>query len=599
MVTCSWGQLRKGWGGVGPASPASLPPRRVGQYRGQLVVVVDRAARTHVDGCIFVDGCMLTGSLQRIIEFVSGAGRQSAGCSTAGARQWSRGTGNHTGRVGGLPSPPPPGWVKLDERAAVMAVCRGRIVWGTGAPRRVGGVIGYPDGCMGGSSSSRNEAELPQPLGHGVTSCRAAPPNPTPSPTAAAAKGGDGEAAVAAEAVAAPATADVVLGPRAAAAAAAAATAGASPAVAAWPAPLLSRRRVGRLAAAALLLALSPVPLPIPVPSTGRGLLPLLSFPLSFPAPAAAAAATAAAAEEGEGEEVFGYVAPEPLGGPGAGSGAAAGTSSSSFPSSAAPAPRYFRTLAAAVAECPPGGVVLVAAGRYRERLLLSSERPLTLRAWPKGARVEVVWETQEPYQSTLDISAPANAPANTKTKTGGKVVVEGLTIRHSSKSVANNYGVFIRGGSPLLLDCDISSASGAGVGIEGASPQLVGCRVHDCARQGVAIFGAAALDLDLDLAVDPGMMYGMTGGVVRDCDVYGNALDGVLVRSGASPDLVNNLIHNNGGVGVNLQDCSGRYEGNTVYDNARGSVAVSALFECDPGDLAGSNSLRGLMRRL
>ncbi|GLC61281.1 hypothetical protein PLESTB_001739200 [Pleodorina starrii] len=449
------------------------------------------------------------------------------------------------------------------------------------------------------SSSSRNEAELPQPLGHGVTSCRAAPPNPTPSPTAAAAKGGDGEAAVAAEAVAAPATADVVLGPRAAAAAAAAATAGASPAVAAWPAPLLSRRRVGRLAAAALLLALSPVPLPIPVPSTGRGLLPLLSFPLSFPAPAAAAAATAAAAEEGEGEEVFGYVAPEPLGGPGAGSGAAAGTSSSSFPSSAAPAPRYFRTLAAAVAECPPGGVVLVAAGRYRERLLLSSERPLTLRAWPKGARVEVVWETQEPYQSTLDISAPANAPANTKTKTGGKVVVEGLTIRHSSKSVANNYGVFIRGGSPLLLDCDISSASGAGVGIEGASPQLVGCRVHDCARQGVAIFGAAALDLDLDLAVDPGMMYGMTGGVVRDCDVYGNALDGVLVRSGASPDLVNNLIHNNGGVGVNLQDCSGRYEGNTVYDNARGSVAVSALFECDPGDLAGSNSLRGLMRRL
>ncbi|GIL44188.1 hypothetical protein Vafri_1715 [Volvox africanus] len=276
---------------------------------------------------------------------------------------------------------------------------------------------------------------------------------------------------------------------------------------------------------------------------------------------------------------IFCYVSPEPLDGIG-----------SALP---APSPLHFRTLAAAAATCPPGGVVLVVAGRYRERLQLS--QPVTLRAWPKGARVEVVWETSEPYQSTLEVSAPA---AGRGEGDRGGVVVEGISIRHSSKSVANNYGVYIRGGSPRLVDCDIISATGAGVGIEGASPQLVGCRIHDCARQGIAVFGSS-YDFGLDPAVDPGLLYGMTGGLIRECDIYGNTLDGVLVRSGASPDLLDNLIHNNAGFGVNLQDCSGRYEHNTVYDNARGSVAVSALFDLDPGDLAGSNSLRGLLRRL
>ncbi|PNH08955.1 hypothetical protein TSOC_004476 [Tetrabaena socialis] len=254
---------------------------------------------------------------------------------------------------------------------------------------------------------------------------------------------------------------------------------------------------------------------------------------------------------------------------------------------------RRITFISEAAAACPDGGVVLVAAGRYRERLVLS--RPMTIKAWPKGALVEVVWETTEPYQSTLEIAAP---PAPAGTAGGGGVVLEGLTVRHSSKSVANNYGVLVRAGSPRLVGCDISSATGAGVGVEGASPQLLGCRIHDCARQGLAIFGASSF-LEEDAAADPALLYGMSGGVVQGCDVYGNALDGLLVRSGASPDILDNLVHNNGGVGVNLQDCSGRYEGNTVYENRGGAVAVSALFELDAGDLAGSNSLRGLLRRL
>ncbi|EFJ51771.1 hypothetical protein VOLCADRAFT_103273 [Volvox carteri f. nagariensis] len=364
------------------------------------------------------------------------------------------------------------------------------------------------------------------------------------------------------------------------------------------PTLVMSRRRAVGLLAAALLTgpllssyvdtaSASPQP-PVSVASDGG--LP--------PKPELGAAEGA--------EEVFCYVVPEPLDERKVVEGAL-------LPGSSAAAGGYYSSLAAAVAACPEGAVVLVAAGRYRERLVLS--RPITVRTWPKGARVEVVWETSEPYQSTVEVSAPTAGPASGDggpgrggRSSGGQrgaegVVLEGLTIRHSSKSVANNFGVFIRGGSPRLLDCDISSATGAGVGVEGASPQastaIMDCRIHDCARQGIAIFGGLPVEFDLDPAIDPGLLYGMTGGTVQGCDVYGNSLDGVLVRSGASPDLLDNLIHNNGGFGVNLQDCAGRYERNMVYDNARGSLAVSSLFELDPGDLAGSNSLRGLMRRL
>lgn len=63
--------------------------------------------------------------------------------------------------------------------------------------------------------------------------------------------------------------------------------------------------------------------------------------------------------------------------------------------------------------------------------------------------------------------------------------------------------------------------------------------------------------------------------------------------------DLLDNFIHDNAGFGANLQDCSGRYEGNLVAGNARGSVAVSMLFDLDPGLLPANNRLRGQLRRL
>jgi hypothetical protein len=63
-------------------------------------------------------------------------------------------------------------------------------------------------------------------------------------------------------------------------------------------------------------------------------------------------------------------------------------------------------------------------------------------------------------------------------TKHLGNCSIRGLALKHSSKSVANNYGVYIHNGSDLWLEsCDVCSTSGCGIGIEDAQPLISKCR--------------------------------------------------------------------------------------------------------------------------
>ena len=95
------------------------------------------------------------------------------------------------------------------------------------------------------------------------------------------------------------------------------------------------------------------------------------------------------------------------------------------------------------------------------------------------------------------------------------------------------------------LLDCDVSSSTGDGVGIEGGAPRLVGCAVHDCERHGVAIFGD--------------MLGEGCAALLERCSVADNRLNGVLVRDGAAPTVVECMVTGNQGWGLQLADCGGR----------------------------------------
>lgn len=224
-------------------------------------------------------------------------------------------------------------------------------------------------------------------------------------------------------------------------------------------------------------------------------------------------------------------------------------------------------TIGEALARAPSGGVVEVRGGRYAERLALT--RPVTIRAAADEA-VEVVWETQQPYQATVEAGPELGEAA---------VVLQGLRIRHSSPSIANNYAVRLAGCSVTLADCDISTATGVGVGIEGGAPRLVRCSVHNCQRHGVAVFGD--------------LLGGGCAAQLEDCTLVGNRLNGLLARDGAQPTVRRCTLSGNGEWGLRLQDAGGTYEGNSIAANSRGSVGCSMLYdEVDTARMVVENKL-------
>lgn len=169
---------------------------------------------------------------------------------------------------------------------------------------------------------------------------------------------------------------------------------------------------------------------------------------------------------------------------------------------------------------------------RYPERLVIT--KPVTIRAAP-GQAVELSWDSNQPYEATVEVDAAANPGAGLEAP--GAVVLQGLRLRHSSPSVANNYAVrlavslpaacwlscllpaalrratcacctrarttqprrccsiqfgcapvtffSLQGCGAVLIDCDVTSSTGDGVGVEGGAPRLQGCTVHDCVRHG------------------------------------------------------------------------------------------------------------------
>lgn len=71
---------------------------------------------------------------------------------------------------------------------------------------------------------------------------------------------------------------------------------------------------------------------------------------------------------------------------------------------------------------------------RYNERLVISKRVRI---AADGSGPVTLAWSTTEPYQAAVESQGLHGAS------------VSGLTIRHRSPSVANNYAVFLQAGIP------------------------------------------------------------------------------------------------------------------------------------------------------
>jgi len=268
-------------------------------------------------------------------------------------------------------------------------------------------------------------------------------------------------------------------------------------------------------------------------------------------------------------------------------------------------------TITDALAIADPGAIIRVAAGKYKERLLIN--KPVTIESFPAGSDVEIVWQTDEPYEHTVWIGkgASRSGPGVPEAPMGdedsaNETILRGLRIRHQGSPTSNDYAVYITAGSPLVAGCDISSGTGTGIGVEAAKrPRIMNCRVRGCAGHGIAVFGAMD-EYFCGGGWEEGnpveLAYLNNGVLVANCEVESNGLDGVVVRGGAKGELLSNVIRGNQEFGVSVQLCSGYMKDNQVFDNARGAVSLLPSFDSAPVKtevLKASNQLKGDIQSL
>ena len=148
-------------------------------------------------------------------------------------------------------------------------------------------------------------------------------------------------------------------------------------------------------------------------------------------------------------------------------------------------------------------------------------------------------WTSDKPYEAALTIDLSGAEAA-------GDVIISGLKVRHFSPSIAQNYGVFVPAPTTPaasksrveLRGCDVTSSSGSGVGVEGGDVTLTSSRIGACKNHGVLYLGRSS------------------SGLIRDCLIENNKLNGLLLRDGASPVVEASRFVGNGQFGAALIDC-------------------------------------------
>ena len=190
--------------------------------------------------------------------------------------------------------------------------------------------------------------------------------------------------------------------------------------------------------------------------------------------------------------------------------------------------------------------VIQIALGVYHERVVFPGGLGLvTLEPAPNvnnsPNQITIQHFTQTPYESTVEVSGDTTF-----------VTMKNVTIKHASKSVANNYAVFVNnGGNLTMTGCDVRSDTGTGVAAEGSTLTVQNSTVHDCKSHGIAVYG--------DLLGEVG------SGKIEGCQIAKNGGDGVLLRQGAKGVVIGNTIQDNAGYSIEVFDVR---EGTVLKNN-------------------------------
>ncbi|MER6347222.1 right-handed parallel beta-helix repeat-containing protein [Streptomyces sp. NPDC001595] len=233
-----------------------------------------------------------------------------------------------------------------------------------------------------------------------------------------------------------------------------------------------------------------------------------------------------------------------------------------------------YASLAAALEAAADGDVLTIAAGTYRENLVV--ERAVTLRG-PEGApgsvriapidgvplTVRASAVVQDLHVEGQDAAAPAllveeGTPelidVRVVTRSAAGIEVRGdarPTVRRCTVDNPAGIGIaVVDGGGGLFEECEVVSAGQAGVAVRGGGhPRLARCRVHHAAGSGLTVTGEnSALEaVGCEVYEVRGSGVQLTGratGHLTDCDVHRTTADGVTLDTDAVLTLADCRIH-------------------------------------------------------
>jgi F-box protein 11 len=201
-----------------------------------------------------------------------------------------------------------------------------------------------------------------------------------------------------------------------------------------------------------------------------------------------------------------------------------------------------YRSIGEAIRSVAAGTRIRVHPGEYHETLLLDREVEIVAEGAPGGVVVE------------------AKGAACLVVRMGNPIL-RGLAL-HSRAGVdgRRHFAVEIKGGEPLLEDCDLLCTSQGVVSVQGpnARPTLRRCRVHDGKTGGIVFSDQAA-------------------GTIEECEIDANAGPGLLLRTAADPIVRNCRIHGGRDAGIVIAEGGrGLFEACDIYGNVGPNVQLS-----------------------
>ena len=203
-----------------------------------------------------------------------------------------------------------------------------------------------------------------------------------------------------------------------------------------------------------------------------------------------------------------------------------------------------YRTISSAIAAARPQDTIVIRPGTYKETLRLSQYVKIV----GEGGRSKVIIEGENGNPAIIIFS--------------GKSEISGVSIKYAGTEKTDSAigAISIRGGTPLIEDCDLTSSAGSAIFIIGNSsiPVIRNCSIHNCRDYGVYFYEAGK-------------------GIVEGCQLYGNLSSGIVISEEVNPEIRDCDIRDMNEFGLIVKKQSkGIVEKTTISSCRLAGVAVS-----------------------